>query len=261
MPRISAVPALAFVLTACAQTGDFGRPQPNLFNDTIAPFTGTVAAQARKEPASFALLTDDEQQLRNRAYQFLMPARPRSEFDRQLSALTTNRVLPKDALGLDPAAYFQVLSARADRSPAARYQALREDMENDRLLLGPFVAVACRVKEADRIRLQAMDKLPDVADVVKLSAENRVAENTALVRWVYESVDLRVVAYRFALQNMVVETPDRDAIKVEREFTAFDADRLGLERCSSKSVTVEMAARPSTPRYTPRPEKPELPPK
>jgi hypothetical protein len=161
----------------------------------------------------------------------------------------------------DSSAYYQALWLRSDRSPRARYQALREDMENDRLLMGPFVALACRVKETDAIRIKAMERLPEVAEVVRISAQNRVVENEELVRWVYGSLENRVRSYRFALQNLVVETPDRDGIKVERELTAFDADRIGLQRCAAKSVSVSFGKSDATPRFTPRPEKPELPPK
>ena len=40
----------------------------------------------------------------------------------------------------------------------ARQARLREDIENDRLLLGGFVAVACRVQEMDRVRVRALDR-------------------------------------------------------------------------------------------------------
>jgi hypothetical protein len=259
--RLPAVLALTTSLCACAQSGDFGRPAPTLYNETIAPFLGTSASALRGEPASFSMLTDDEQELRNRAYQFLMPARERIFFDRQLADLVRTRILPGDALGFDVSAYYQALWLRSDRSPRARYQQLREDMENDRLLMGPFVAVACRVKETDGIRVKAMERLPEVAEVVRISAQNRVAENEELVRWVYGSLDNRVQSYRFALQNLVVETPDRDGIKVERELTAFDADRIGLQRCATRSVSVSLGRGDATPRYAPKAEKPELPPK
>jgi hypothetical protein len=259
--RLPAILALTTSLCACAQTGDFGRPAPTLYSETIAPFMGTPASALRGEPASFSMLTDDEQELRNRSYQFLMPARERVFFERQVADLVRTRTLPSDVQSFDVSAYYQALWLRSDRSPRARYQQLREDMENDRLLMGPFVAVACRVKETDGIRVKAMERLPEVAQIVRISAQNRVAENEELVRWVYASLDNRVRAYRFALQNLVVETPERDGIKVERELTAFDADRIGLERCASKSVTVSLGKGNATPRYAPRPEKPELPPK
>jgi hypothetical protein len=260
VPRLIVALALGTCLAGCAETGDFGRPKPNLYNETLAPWAGTAAAMARGEPASMSLFTDDERELRNRAYNYLMPARPRVDFERQLADFSRSRIAPHPPVTQDPSLYYQALWLRADRSPLARYQALREDIENDRLLLGPFVAVACRVKEADRIRMQAMTKLPEVSEVVKQQAAARVDENTDLVSWVYFQADERFAGYRYALQNMVVETPDKDAIKVERVLTAYEADRTGLERCASKRVSVELAGPPSK-RYTPRPEKPELPPK
>jgi hypothetical protein len=258
--RLLAFLALGTCLAGCAETGDFGRPRPNVYSETLAPWTGTVASMARGEPSSLSLLTDDEQELRHRAYNYLMPAKPRLEFERQLADLSRTRIAPRPPVSQDPSLYYQALWMRSDRSPMARYQALREDIENDRLLLGPFVAVACRVKEADRIRMQAMSKLPEVTDIVKQQATARVDENTELVNWVYGQVDQRLAGYRFALQNMVVETPDKDAIKVERVLTGYEADRAGLDRCASRRVSVDFGGAPGK-RYTPRPEKPELPPK
>jgi hypothetical protein len=252
--------ALGTCLAGCAETGDFGRPKPNLYNDTLAPWTGTVASMARGEASSVSLLTDDERELRNRAYNYLMPAKPRVEFERQFADFARHRIAPHPPVSQDPSLYYQALWLRADRSPMARYQALREDIENDRLLLGPFVATACRVKEADRIRMQAMDKLPEVSEIVKQQATARVDENADLVSWVNFQADQRLAGYRYALQNMVVETPDKDAIKVERVLTGYEADRVGLERCGGKRVSVDFAGPPAK-RYTPRPEKPELPPK
>jgi hypothetical protein len=252
--------ALGTCLAGCAETGDFGRPKSNLYNDTLAPWTGTVASMARGEPSSVSLLTDDERELRNRAYNYLMPAKPRVEFERQLADFTRHRIAPHPPVSQDPSLYYQALWLRPDRSPMARYQALREDIENDRLLLGPFVATACRVKEADRIRMQAMNKLPEVSEIVKQQATARVDENSDLISWVNFQADERLAGYRYALQNMVVETPDKDAIKVERVLTAYEADRMGLERCVGRGVKVEPASTPGK-RYTPRPEKPELPPK
>lgn len=260
VPRLIFAAALATGLAACAETGDFGRPKPSFYNEIMAPFVGQAAAGARGEPASSAMLTDDEQVLRQRAYQFIMPARTRNEFERQLADLTRQRITPKPTDPFDVTAYYEALQGRTDRSVAARYQALRQDMENDRLLLGPFVATACRVTEADRIRLQAAGRLPEVSEASQAAAAARVAENDDIIIWVNTSVDQRLASYRYALQNMVVQTPDRDAIKVERVLTGFESDRAGLDRCLGKSVRAEVGPAAAK-RWAPRPEQPKKPPK
>jgi hypothetical protein len=248
-------------LAACTETGDFGRPKPGLFTETIAPYTGTVAAALRSEPVSVAMLTDDEQELRNRAYHYLMPAKERSYFDRVLADLSARRVLSPDLTEQAESEYYQTLTSRTDRSPRPRYQALREDLEADRLLMGPFVAVACRVKEADRIRLKAAERLPP-DDVSRSLAEGRVGENEMLTGWVFGEMKTRVTGYRYALEHLVVDSPDRDAVKVERTLIAVESDRAGLERCvGRRSVSVQFGKGDAGPRYLPHADKPELPPK
>lgn len=252
--------AAAAALAACTETGDFGRPKPSLFTETVAPWTGTTFAALRSEPISVAMLTDDERQMRDRAYHFLMPAQERSFFDRQLADLAARRVVSPDLTEQHETEYYTVLTNQPDRSPRARYQRLREDMEADRLLMGPFVALVCRVNEADKIRLKAAEHLPP-DDPSRAQAEGRVGENEMLAGWVYGSMNERIVGYRYALEHLVVVSPDRDAVRVERQLIALESDRAGLERCVSHGTVTVQATRTKAARYTPHADKPELPPK
>jgi hypothetical protein len=219
--RRSGVLAMVVALSACAETGDFGRPSPGFYHRSIAPLAGSMAALARGEPASFSIMTDEETELRHRAYRFLMPA---------AGGLI---------LGHDEAAYLTALRQRADQSPYARYRATREDAENDRLLLGPFAALACRVREMDRIRLAALERMRYVSEMTRLMAGNRVAENEDLVSGVRDRLDRRLQSYRFALHHIAVETPDRAAAVVERALTALAAARAGLDRCPADQAMVD----------------------
>ncbi|MHB2167819.1 hypothetical protein [Alsobacter sp. R-9] len=257
-PVLGAV-ALALLLAGCAETGDFGRPKPNLWNETTGPLVGKFAATAREEPVSWSMLTDDEQELRKRAWHFLMPNREQWGFEKQLADLAAKRVIPADLVPKDSTAYFGALKEWGDRSPRSRYQRLREDIDNDRQLLGSYIAVACRVEEMDAVRIKALDKIDEVTDWQAEQARNRVAENEALTAWVLDESVFRLAGYRYALQHLVIESPDRDAVKVERTLTAYAADRVGLERCGRRgTVKVEPAGGA---RYHPRPDKPEKPPK
>jgi hypothetical protein len=87
-----------------------------------------------------------------------------------------------------------------------------------------------------------------------------VAENDALIAWVQSTLDTRIVEYRFALERLVVATPDRDAVRSERQLTALEIDRAGLMRCSGRGAIAVAPLGPAV-RYTPRAEKPPLPPK
>lgn len=227
------VAALASLLLAgCSETGDFGRPKSNFWSETIAPAAGQTYAIKRGEPVSTALLTDDEQELRTRAYRFLTPARDRSFFDRQLADLAARRILPPEYSLAAQAGYYDALLASPDVSPRSRYQRLREDMESDRLLITPFAAIACRVAAMDAIRAKALAAIPEGDVETRGAALARIAENEMLVAWVEAGLLSRLGGYRYALERLVVTSPDKDAIRSERVLEAFEGYRGMASRCA-----------------------------
>ncbi|WP_406856841.1 hypothetical protein ABEG18_04180 [Alsobacter sp. KACC 23698] len=220
------------LLAGCSETGDFGRPKPTFWSETIAPLAGQGAATQRGEPVSPALLTDDEQELRSRAYRFLTPARERSVFDRQLADLAFRRIQPREVGLTAESAYYEALLASPDVSPRSRYQRLREDMESDRLLITPFAALACRVAAMDAVRAKALAAIPPGDVETRYAAGARIAENEALTAWVELGLQSRLRAYRFALDRLVVTSPDKDAIRAERVLEAFEGYRGMASRCA-----------------------------
>jgi hypothetical protein len=222
----------SLLLAGCAETGDFGRPKPTFWSETLAPMAAQGAATQRGEPYSTALLTDDEQELRNRAYRFLTPARDRGYFDRQLADLAFRRIRPREEGVAPEPAYYEALLASADVSPRSRYQRLREDMESDRLLITPFAALACRVAAMDAIRARALAAIPAADVETRQAAGARIAENEALVAWVEVGLQSRMRGYRYALDRLVVTSPDKDAIRSERVLEAFEGYRGMAARCS-----------------------------
>ncbi|RYE82295.1 MAG: hypothetical protein EOP19_16535, partial [Hyphomicrobiales bacterium] len=70
------------LLAGCSTTGDLGRPRPDILADKIAPAIGDWSARFRGEASSWFHLTDDEEQLRARAWRLVLPAHERSHFDR-----------------------------------------------------------------------------------------------------------------------------------------------------------------------------------
>lgn len=259
---VLAVSGLAAMLAGCAERGDFGRVKPSLWNDTTGPFIGKLAAGAREEPVSWSMMTDDEKELRSRAYQFIVPTRERWGFEWDVGDLAAKRIIPNKAAQQDVITYFEGLKSWSDRSQRSRYERLRQDIENDRQLMGPFVATACRVQEMDRVRLKALDRIGDPDPSVREQAKARVSENEMVVRNVFDNNAQRTAAYRYALEHLIVESPDRDAVRVERVLTAWEADRVGLERCAPRAgISVSAGASGPPVRYMPKSDKPELPPK
>lgn len=222
-PRLACALALALLAAACT-AGDFGRPRAGVWNDVIAPNAGFWAATGRGEAASPFLLTDDEEQLRDRAWRFVMPARERSYFEREMSSFVYNRILPVEAQSTNVADYFHALTGGSYSSQASRYNRLAEDANADRLLIGPFRANAGRVVSADRVRMRTVDTSPLVPPEQRDPAFARVVENEGLILWVCERVKFRLESYRYALANLVVEMPSREAIRAERSIMALEAE-------------------------------------
>jgi hypothetical protein len=219
----------AVSVSACtATTGDLGRPRPTVWSQLIAPETGFWSATARGEQSSYFRLTDDEEQMRDRAWRFVMPASPNSVFQGEVSNLAHTRILPVAAQSTDVGDYFRGLTSISFASQASRYNPLAEDANADRLLIGPFRANAARVVSMDRVRMRTVEASPDVPVDKQEPAYARVVENEGLVFWVCERLDFRLRSYRHALVNLVVEMPSREAVKAERAIMALEMEARPL---------------------------------
>jgi hypothetical protein len=212
---------LILFLGGCADTGDFGRPRHSVWNQTIVPTIGNVIARGREEAVSSFEFTDDEQELRDRAWRFLMPAHDRNYFDRRVAELAITRVLPKHASDIDKKSYRNALHRGDYRSQVPRYQRVAEDIQADRALLIPFMRVSHRVQRGDDIRCKALHTTKDVAENDEINALQRIMENNQLIAWVHHHIPERLKSYRYALERLVIETPSREAIMVERALDAF----------------------------------------
>lgn len=230
--RLVAVLLTGLAAGACNTSGDFGRPRADLWNDTILPQVGFRAASYRGEAASPFRMTDDENQLRDRAWRFVMPASERDYFEREVSALVYARVLPVDKQSMAISDYHRALTSGSYVSQASRYNRLAEDANADRLLISPFRGNAARVVAADRVRLRMVDGSPLVPPDKRDPAFARVVENEGLILWVCERVRFRVESYRYALANLVVETPSREAIRAERAIMALEAEAVPMCKLS-----------------------------
>lgn len=219
------VAALVPLLGACARTGDFGRPEPSVINEQILPFFGSLAAHGREAPLSTGQYTDDEDELRDRSWRFLMPAHERAMFERELVELARTNIIPASRAAFDPR-YYRAANAGPTRSPISRYRRLSDDILADRALIPPFSVVTARVQEADVLRSQALAALPLDA-VERASARRRIAENAALVLWVCEKLNERAAAYTIALNSLVVEVPHKIAVESERALADLKRD-IGL---------------------------------
>ena len=248
--RLAAAASLAILFAGCTETGDFGRPRVTGIGEIAATTTGSIAAKLRDEPVSGFIFTDDEDELRQRAWRFLMPAHERAFVDGLLSNAVRTRVLPYEMHPRDRSQYFKAVMEDHGRSPASRYRRIAEDAAADAMLIEPFVAVAVRVMAADSMRMKSLLHVRDITDRRIRNAAARTAENRCLIAWVRAEAGDRSDAYRYAAERLFIEAPQAEAVDPERAIaglnaarSAFDAARLPR---STQGACLEevVAARP-----------------
>lgn len=211
--RGCAVATMALLMLGGCMNGDFGRVRPSLVVDDMHGWVGQQAAyDAGRTPAQLPL-TDDERQLRDLAFPLIEAPYDRGHWDAALREWGTIR---PDWPPYDRTAYGQHLLARAVRSPAARYSQLMDDIRNDTVRIGPFVATAQHVLDMDAKRQRSLSYVSGLSASEHANAERRIAENALVVDWVRRSLRQRVEAYQYALERCVITTPFPMAAEAER---------------------------------------------
>ncbi len=237
--------ALASVLlTGCIQTaGDFGRPQQGFTQDVLLPFTGMVSARVRGEPSSFYALTEDEKELRNRAWNFLMPETDAPKGTWQQDHLAFHRILPQRSpditlyhrtimggpqfgtlIGDSPIVRRIANPAGSFSSLVSRYNRVRDSITADHALVPYFKLTATQVVQADHIRARSLGHIANLTDEQRKEALERICENALIIARVNWAFFDRAAQYRYSLEHLLVEGPEREAIPAERTLMAFEQD-------------------------------------
>jgi len=220
--------ALAAGLGACAPAlGDFERPRPSVIHEDVLPFLGKQAAKHRGEPVSDFRYTDYERELRDRSWSLLMPQLERQFFNRWLAEMRRTRLISVEKTVPERGKYVEKLLSQDFRSSGARFARLEMDIRDDRARFPLFVEVANLVADYDRVRERSLARTMDLTAEERANALGRVEENRLLIWTVQKSMRERAGIYRYALERLVIETPDDAAIGAERELLALEAE-LGV---------------------------------
>lgn len=216
------------LLCACTQEGDFGRPRTGAWN-SLVDTTGSFSTRERGRFILDAVLTDDEQALRDRAWRFVVPTGAFGQFLDLLAQLAGAHAAPPGWRPEDLGGYYAALMDEPSRSPVSRYRKLGEDATADARLIPVFAALAARVNEADATRLRSLPFARTLDDGDVRQAASRVAENRCLIAWVRVEAGLRLERYRFALEHLFAEAPAPDAVAAERILAMLAARRKLLD--------------------------------
>jgi len=241
---------LALPLAGCiTTTGDFGRPQKGFTDDVLLPFTGLASARMRGEPASTYALTEDEKELRSRAWNFLLPEKDAPTGAFQHDRMSFHKILPPREPDLT--LYHRTIMGGpqygtwAGDSPIARrvsnpggsfvslvsrYNRVRDSISADHQLVPYFKLIANQVVQADHARERSLGHVANLTEEQRSEALLRICENAMIIARVNWAFVDRAAQYRYSLEHLMVEGPEREAIPAERTLMAFEKDIGGFTR-------------------------------
>jgi hypothetical protein len=212
--------AVCIPLIGCLN-GDFGRVRPSLVTDDMHAWIGARANVAAGQVPSEFQLTDDERLLRDLAYPLIAPPYDRARWFSVLEHYGQNDLSPNIAPEIPD--YTAALMWEWRRSPVSLYARLKDDIRNDVERIGPFEEVARRVSDMDVKRRKSLAYVTGLTPYEATNAVRRMEENRLTVLWVHKCLVERVASYRFAMERIVISTPDMAAVEVERSLTLLRA--------------------------------------
>jgi hypothetical protein len=210
--KLSMVFFTVLALSACARpVGDFGRAQSDVLYDEVLPRVGALAASGRQEPVSLFNLTNEESDMRNRIWRFLV-ANSATDwmFDQSVEMQRTRLSRPVD-LKFRTDRYYRQLRLSDFASSRGRYLRLTQDVSDDVDTIPSTFASICRVMEIERRRQLALEGLYAKNTSVKQQVVAREYENKNYITWFARAVDYRYKSYDIALNRLLVETPHEEA--------------------------------------------------
>jgi hypothetical protein len=225
--------SIGLALSACSG-GDFYRTRADFRNDDMHKWVGREATASVGVLPSQYQLTDNERQLRDLAYPLIEPPHSRPAWK---SVFGDYQPLPspwRQKVVFDRTTYGRALIDEPHRSHTSRYQQLIEDVRNDITRFEPFFASAGNVIELDRKRGASLKMVSELSPPEQADAIARMEENTLIVQWVQQCLERRIASYRWALERLVIQTPDS---------IAADADRL-IGELAAQTANPPVAAQP-----------------
>ena len=216
---------VAALLGACAPrpTGDFGRARPSYTHDVALPMVGKVLADARDEPVSSFNVADEEKEMHNRVWRFLVAPHAKDWFFDFATELQRTRITGSLDLNFAIDRYYTWLHDTDYQSSGVRYSTVGRHIAADLDTLPDTFIAICAVIELDRQRAVAASGLSSIGAETRADAAARHAENEIQINWFVRALDYRYDSFNYALNQLLVETPDQRSMAVDEALR-----RLGV---------------------------------
>jgi hypothetical protein len=225
------------IASACARPiGDFGRVQPSVLHDEIMPEIGKVRATVSGEPVSAFNLTDQEREMHDRVWRFLVAPHAEDWFMDTVVELQRTRIAGAYDSHFEPARYYRWLRQTHYESSRVRYRTLADHARLDADTAPSTFAAICRVIRVDEQRAIASRELRGIG-YEEVAA--RRAENDMFIGWFTRALRYRNDAYNFALDHLLVETPHEEAMEADRRISDL---AIYVERAEQGDFCFELEA-------------------
>jgi len=251
------------MLVGCARpTGDFGRAKPGILHDEILPTIGKLRALVFGENVSLLNQTDEEVEMHDRAWRFIIAPHSQDWFFNVLVEWQRTRLTPPFDTSGSYDRYYAILRSERYRSSRVRYNRLADDIGADMATMPGVFRAICAVNEIDHRRAEAAASLRAPNDPAVADVYYRRQENLAYIDWFVGAARYRYNSYSYALESLLIETPHEGARQVDQRLSELailveQAERhdfcLGMGSSRGERTTVTIRSRMETKPFTPEP--------
>jgi hypothetical protein len=215
---MAAVAALSLAGCVARPVGDFGRAQPGVLHDTVMPLAGDFIATSRKEPVSNLNQTDQEREMHDRTWRFLVAAHSRDWFFDATVELQRTRIGSARDHTFGVERYYNWLRTTPYQSSTTRYRTVGRHIVADLDTLPTTFQSICAVLEVDRQRRVAVHELGSIEQDVVDNVAARRAENQWHIDWFVRALSYRYQSYDYALDHLLAETPHEQSMAVDESL-------------------------------------------
>lgn len=181
----------------------------------MLPAVGNFMAQQRREPVSQFNQTDQEREMHDRTWRFLIANNSKDWLFNSESELQRLRITRTKDFTFFPDRYYIWLKKTHYQSSRVRYATLGRHILADLDTLPQTFLSICAVLEVDRQRRTALNQLTDLAPTAASDVRARRIENQWHIDWFVRAVNYRYNSYSYALDNLLVETPHEQSVAVD----------------------------------------------